>query len=261
MKEIVLAISAHPDDIEFFAGGTILQFSRAGKDVYFLITTNGCRGSLDPQTDLEELVTTRKGEARAAAEILGVKDVFFLDYEDGFLDRVPHLELRERYIYYLRKLKPNIVLTFDPWNPYEPHSDHRKTALAAFESCYFCHYPLFHPEQNLAKHFVSEVWLFRSPTPNNWVSLTSKDLRVKIKALLKHRSQMQMLVQEVLEQLQAASVDTSILEQMDIKTLVDIFVRQEAENVGKEGKQKYAEAFKVFKLGYVEDVKKILQSL
>ncbi|HUY00209.1 MAG TPA: PIG-L family deacetylase, partial [Candidatus Deferrimicrobium sp.] len=190
---------------------------------------------------------------------LGVKDVIFLGYEDGFLDRTTLLELREKYIYYIRKLKPRIVMTFDPWNPYESHSDHRKTALAAFESCYFCHYPLFHKEQNLSKHFVAEVWLYRSPSPNTWVPL--KSLRPKVKAILKHASQVEMLKEEVFGQLQAANVDTSLLEQMDNKTLIDLFIRRMAEEAGKNSNYKFAETFKVLKLGYAADIKKILDSM
>ena len=261
MTNTVLAIGAHPDDICFMAGGTLFQFYEEGADIYFLITTNGQRGSLIPNTDPQDIIKTREKEARAAAEVIGVKDVFILGYEDGFLDRTPHLELREKYIYHIRKLKPNIVMTFDPWNPYEPHSDHRKTALAAYESCYFCHYPLFHPEFNLPKHFVSEIWLFRSPNPDKWIPLTNKILRKKVRALLKHKSQMHMLVQEVLEQLQAESVDTTIIEQLGIKTLVDIFVRSAAEEAGKAGGHNLAEAFKVRKIGYAENVKKVLQSI
>ncbi len=262
MTDTILAISAHPDDIEFMAGGALLQFSEKGADVYYVITTNGCRGSLDPDGNSQEIINTRKKEAKAAAEVLGIKKVFFLDYEDGFLARTPLLELREKYIYHIRKLKPNIVITFDPSNIYEPHSDHRHVSKAAYESCYFCHYPLFHPEFNLPKHFVSEIWLFRSPTPDKWVPLTSKILRKKVKALLKHESQMEMLVQEVMEQLQAdGEVDTTIIEQMDIKSLVDIFVRSAAEQAGKKAGYPFSEAFKVRKIGYAEDIKKLLSSL
>jgi len=261
MNDIILTISAHPDDLEFMAGGTILQFTQEEKEVFSLITTNGCRGSLDPNANSQEIINIRKKEAKAAAEVLGIKDVIFLDYEDGFLANIPHLELREKYIYHIRKLKPNIVMTFDPSNIYEPHSDHRHVSKAAYESCYFCHYPLFHPEFNLPKHFVSEIWLFRSPNPDKWIPLTNKLIRKKVKALLKHKSQMQMLVQEVLEQLQAESVDTTIIEQMDIKTLVDFFVRSAAEEAGKAGRHKFAESFKVRKIGYAEDVKKVLNSI
>jgi LmbE family N-acetylglucosaminyl deacetylase len=259
MKDVILAIEAHPDDIEFMAGGTIDQFCTEGKEVYYLITTNGQRGSLNPNADPQEIISTREMEARAAAQTLGVKDVIFLGYEDGFLDRIPLLELREKYIYYIRKLKPRIVMTFDPWNPYESHSDHRKTALAAFESCYFCHYPLFHKDQNLPKHFVAEVWLYRSPSPNTWIPL--KSLRPKVKAILKHASQVEMLKEEISGQLQAANVDTSLLEQIDNKTLIDLFIRRMAEDTGKIANYKFAEAFKVLELGYATEVRKILESM
>ncbi|MFX1297750.1 MAG: PIG-L deacetylase family protein [Promethearchaeota archaeon] len=261
MKDIILGIGAHPDDLEFFTGGTIHQFCKEGKEVYYLITTNGQRGSLQSDADPQTIIIAREKEAREAADCLGVKDVIFLGYEDGFLDRIPNLELREKYIYYIRKLKPRLVITFDPWNPYEPHSDHRKTALAAFESCYFCHYPLFYPDQNYPPHFVAETWLFRTPNPNKWIPLTTKDIRVKVKALLAHTSQMKMLKQEVFGQLKAASVDISLIEQVDEKTLVDIFVRRTAEKAGNELGVKFAESFKVYKFGYVDDVTKILNSM
>ncbi|MHA1266634.1 MAG: PIG-L deacetylase family protein [Candidatus Helarchaeota archaeon] len=261
MSDVVLAISAHPDDIEFLAGGTLVQFQQQGMEIYYLITTNGQRGSLEPGADPQTIIETRRQEAQAAGKIIGVKEIFNLGYEDGFLDQVPHLELRKHYIYHIRKLRPRIVMTFDPWNPYEPHSDHRKTALAAYESCYFCHYPLFHPEFGLPKHFVSEIWLFRTHTPNKWVPLTAKELRIKIKALLQHKSQMHMLVQEIREQLQAEQIDTTLLEQMGIQTLVDIFVRNIANETGKSQGYRFAESFLVRKIGYAEDVKKVLKSL
>lgn len=261
MKEIVLGIAAHPDDLEFMAGGTIAKFCKEGKEVYFLITTNGQRGSLQPDADPKKIISTREAEARAAAEVLGVKDIIFLGYEDGFLDRTPHLELREKFIFYIRKLKPRIVMTFDPWNQYEQHSDHRKVALAAFESCYFSHYPLFHPEFKLAKYFVSEIWLFRSPTPNTWISLNNKEIRTKVKAIIKHASQVQMLKEEIFGQLEAETIDYSLIEQVDNKSLVDIFVRGIMEEAGKIKGYKFAEAFKVVTIGYVEDVKRILNAL
>jgi len=261
MKDVVLAIGAHPDDIEFFTGGTIAQFCESGKEVFYVITTDGQRGTLDPAANPQDIIKTREKETRDAAESLGVKEVFFLGYEDGFLDQIPHLELREKYIYYIRKLKPHIVMTFDPWNPYEPHSDHRKTAMAAFESCYFSHYPLFHPDQNLSKHFVGELWLFRTPQPNTWIPLQLKGLRTKVKALLKHATQMDMLKEETIEQIKAASIDISVIEHVDTKTLIDIFVRRMAEDAGKSGGHKFAEAFNVLKLGYAEDIKKGISSL
>jgi LmbE family N-acetylglucosaminyl deacetylase len=261
MNDVILVIGAHPDDIEFFAGGTIARFCEEGKQVFYLITTNGQRGTLDPKANSQEIIKIREEEARDAAKVLGVKELFFLGYEDGFLDQISHLELREKYIYYIRKLKPGIVMTFDPWNPYEPHSDHRKTAMAAFESCYFSHYPLFHPDQNFPKHFVGELWLFRTPKPNTWIPLQPKELRIKVKALLKHATQMDMLREESFEQIKAASIDISAIQHIDTKTVVDVFVRRMAEDAGKSGGQKFAEAFNVLILGYAEDIKKLISSL
>src|SRR3972149_4572462 len=80
-----LVIAAHPDDAEFGAAGTVYLWSRAGWEFYYLVCTNGAKGSVDESITSEELVRRRREEQRAAAAHLGVKDVFFLDYEDGEL--------------------------------------------------------------------------------------------------------------------------------------------------------------------------------
>src|SRR5256884_5357834 len=79
----VLVVMAHPDDAEFGAAGTVARWAREGRQVTYLILTDGNRGSSDPTMTAERLAQIRHAEQRAAAMKLGVKDVFFLGYDDS----------------------------------------------------------------------------------------------------------------------------------------------------------------------------------
>src|SRR3990170_7743935 len=107
-----LVVAAHPDDPDFGAGGTAALWSDDGWEFYYLVCTNGAKGSSDPTMDPEQLVALRRQEQRAAAQRLGVKDVFFLDYEDGELTY--SRQLVGDVVRYIRLLKPYAVFTHDP---------------------------------------------------------------------------------------------------------------------------------------------------
>ena len=80
-----LVIAAHPDDADFGAAGTVHLWSKQGWEFYYLVCTNGAKGSDDESMSAAQLIGLRREEQRAAAQLLGVKDVFFLDNEDGEL--------------------------------------------------------------------------------------------------------------------------------------------------------------------------------
>src|SRR5438132_7947897 len=107
-----LVVAAHPDDADFGAAGTAHLWSAIGWEFYYLVCTNGAKGSDDESMTPEELVRVRREEQRAAAVRLGVKDVFFLDYEDGELaaDRA----FLGDVVRHIRMLRPNAVFTHDP---------------------------------------------------------------------------------------------------------------------------------------------------
>ncbi len=79
----VLVILAHPDDPEFGAGGTIAKLAAQGAEIHYAIVTDGSKGSEDAAFTHESLFSTRQEEQRAAARVLGVKDVTFLGFPDG----------------------------------------------------------------------------------------------------------------------------------------------------------------------------------
>src|SRR3954454_24512002 len=104
-----LVVAAHPDDPDFGAGGTAALWSRDGWEFYYLVCTNGAKGSSDPETDPKALVQSRRDEQRKEDKALGVTDVFFLDHEDGELavDR----KLLGEVVRNIRKLKLEAVFT------------------------------------------------------------------------------------------------------------------------------------------------------
>jgi LmbE family N-acetylglucosaminyl deacetylase len=104
MAETALVIAAHPNDGEFGAAGYCIQLAAKGRDVYFLIATNGAKGTEDRNMPRERLIALRREEQREACRRLGVKDVFFLDHEDSEL--VYDRGLLEEVVRYIRMLKP-----------------------------------------------------------------------------------------------------------------------------------------------------------
>src|ERR1700687_4079428 len=107
-----LCIVAHPDDIEFYCGGTVLKMTRRGVLVDFALATSGDKGSRDPNRPPDELARMREREQEAAAYVLGVKRVAFLRHPDAELTE--SLELRHEFVREIRTSKPDVLLTFDP---------------------------------------------------------------------------------------------------------------------------------------------------
>lgn len=131
-----LFIGPHPDDIEIGAGSTVAKLTAKGKNVTFLICTDGRYGTEDKNQNLEELVKIRQNEALKSAKILGVKDVIFLPFVDGGFYTVDDLQVEILKV--IAKVKPDIVLTPDHKLINECHSDHIKTGTAttyAFIAC------------------------------------------------------------------------------------------------------------------------------
>ena len=155
-----LAVGAHPDDVEFGCGATLAKWAAAGCEIHHVICTDGSKGSWDPTEDIARLVAVRQEEQRAAARALGGKgDVVFLGWPDGELES----GLRQRWevAYWIRKLRPDVVLSHDPWRRYRLHPDHRNAGFLATEGIVAARDPHFFPEQNpvetghvLAKFFT-----------------------------------------------------------------------------------------------------------
>ena len=156
----------------------------------YVTVTDGSKGTFNVNMDPKALSETRKREQRAAADVLGVKDLFFLDYPDG--DLYPSLELRGKLVEIIRKVKPKIVMTLDAWLPYEVHPDHRVTGLMASEATVFAGMPSFHKEQILSgieAHKPDFILLFATGSPNFFTDIT-RFIDKKAEAIMKHESQL-----------------------------------------------------------------------
>lgn len=185
-----LVVVAHPDDAEFSSAGTIALLTNAGKHVVIAQVTSGDKGTSDPQTATSHMITTREAEEIEAGKRLGVETVDFLRQTDGEL--MPTLELRGHIARAIRRHKPDVVITHDPFRPYAFHPDHRAVGLSAHDAAYpSARDPHAFPEQlaeGLEPHKTAEVWYFNAEYPDLIVDITSTMDR-KIASLQAHISQ------------------------------------------------------------------------
>jgi LmbE family N-acetylglucosaminyl deacetylase len=190
----VLAIVAHPDDLEFGCAGTIASWTKAGIEVAYCVATDGDAGGFD-ETPRAEMKALRRAEQRAAAEILGVSDVTFLGYPDGAL-YVTH-PLRRDLTREIRRFRPDRVLTTSAernWSVAAAnHGDHVRLGEAAYDAVYpDARNPFAHPEllgdEGLEPWTVREVWVTAGPDPDHAVDVTDL-FETKMAALRAHASQ------------------------------------------------------------------------
>lgn len=194
--ERAMVIIPHPDDGEFTAGGSMARWAAEGKEVILVVVTNGAMGSNDPAVERDWLIKTRKEEQREAASILGIKDVVFLDYEDGYVE--DSHDLRRDLIREMRRYKPQVVVSMDPTtfyrgNRYVNHTDHRTLGLAfmAALSPGVTTVPLYREElydKGFEPHRPDVVLLGSNDAPDFYVDI-SDYVDVKIKAIRAHVSQ------------------------------------------------------------------------
>lgn len=215
----VLVVLAHPDDPEFFCGGTLSKWARTGKEIYYLLLTCGDKGSDNPEVTPEALCGDRQMEQRAAAAVIGAKDVTFLSYRDGELSNT--LEVRREIVRAIRRVKPHIVVTSDPMtyiraNAYINHTDHRTAGAATLDAVFpAAGNRMYFPDllsEGLEPHSVKEVWLTLTLEPNLWVNVTNT-IEIKIAALRQHRSQIQdpdALEQRIRERLRRREFDEEL---------------------------------------------------
>lgn len=214
----VLVFEAHGDDMEFFAGGTVAKFCALGHEVALVCATDNDKGSFE--LSAEELRAVRDKELNGAARVLGIKRVIALGYSDGELAyQATPVELRGAFMRFIREVKPDIVMTWDPFTPYEGHADHRAVAVAASEAASFSHFPLYYPEQlrdGLAPHYVGESWFFaKSPRDQNKFVDIDGYIEKKIEALHQHEAQMVLTIADMQQHLRASGLSVPWLEQID----------------------------------------------
>lgn len=192
----ILVVLAHPDDPEFFCGATIAKWSHAGHLVVYCILTCGDKGTKDRYLNPNELCDIRQLEQLSAAKVLGVEQVRFLSYEDGYL--TPSMELRRDITRVIRQEKPDILVTCDPTtlfigNNYINHPDHRAAGQATIDAVYpaardHLYFEELLKKENLEPHIVQELWLTGSLNPDVVLDIT-EFWEQKISAIKMHLSQ------------------------------------------------------------------------
>jgi LmbE family N-acetylglucosaminyl deacetylase len=226
-----VVVFAHPDDAEFLCGGTVATWAKGGTEVHYVCATDGSAGWNGPDLTREEIARIREAEMHEAAEVLGVASVSFLGFADGALE--PNLELRRAVTREVRRLRPDVLVTFEPslWSGrrYVNHPDHRAIgeAVLAVVACDAPTRPQF-PElldEGLEPHKVPRLWLPTFDGADTYIDI-SDTIELKIEALHRHRSQMENMGMNDVEER----------------------IREWAADLGEKRQVDYAEAFRTFEL-------------
>jgi LmbE family N-acetylglucosaminyl deacetylase len=191
----VLVVTAHPDDVDFAAAGTVARLTDKGIEVVYCIVTDGDAGGFDRELDNGGMAALRRAEQTEAARLVGVKDLRFLGYRDGTVEQT--LGLRRDIARVIRQVRPDRVVTSTPERNYArlgpSHPDHRAVGGATLDAVYPdarnpYAFPELLAEEGLEAWTVREVWLSGGQANNHYVDVTTVVDR-KIAALRAHVSQ------------------------------------------------------------------------
>lgn len=191
----VLAVVAHPDDAEYLFGGLVAKLSQQGATINYVVCTDGARSGSDIEVPDAEIAGTRAAEQRAAAEILGVKDISFLGYSNGTLEDTT--ELRHDIVREIRRYQPTLILTLPPHritdgpnhiNHWEHIAVGRATLTAAFPEA-----PNGRSFPDLVRdgflpHRVSEIWIPAFDDADRFIDVSAV-IETKLAAYRCHESQ------------------------------------------------------------------------
>jgi LmbE family N-acetylglucosaminyl deacetylase len=230
----ILCAYAHPDDVEFSFGGTVAEWSSQGIEVHYVCVTDGSAGNNEPGWTREQIAEIRQREQRDAAAVLGVADVVFLGYPDGYLQVT--LELRRDLTREVRRFRPDRIVTMDPTTAfvarrYVNHPDHRAVgeAMMAVINPDAPSRPQFPEllEEGFEPFEIPELWL---PT---W-DVTDADEVVDIGGSIDKK-------------IGALQAHASQLKNMGVDDIGPV-VRERAAALAEGRDFEYGEAFKVFRL-------------
>ncbi len=190
----ILTVTAHPDDVDFGAAGSVAAWTAAGASVTYCVVTDGDAGGFDPKVPRADIPAIRRAEQTMAAGEVGVKDLIWLGHPDGRVEA--SLSLRRDLSRVIRQVRPQWVVCPSPeriWDRlFASHPDHLATGEATICAVYpDARNPFAFPElaeEGLEPHAVSEVWVMAAPGPNAYVDVTDT-FEAKLAALRSHVSQ------------------------------------------------------------------------
>jgi LmbE family N-acetylglucosaminyl deacetylase len=184
----VLAIGAHPDDIEFGCGGSLARWAASGAEIVMAVVTDGSKGTWDPTQKPADLIAARAAEQHQAADVLGATEVVMIGHRDGELVYSP--QLRTEMCRLIRTHRPEVLITHDPWRPYEIHPDHRAVGEAVVDGMVSARDPLFEVDMGIEPHRPHQMLLWRPQAADHWEDIGAF-WETKVDALLCHASQAQ----------------------------------------------------------------------
>jgi len=198
----VMVVTPHPDDAEFGVAGTAARWAQEGKQIVYVVCTNGDKGTSDNNMKPEDLARIREREQMAAARLLGVREVIFLRHPDQSLEDTP--EFRKELVRLIRIYRPITMVTADPYRRYIWHRDHRITGQVTLDAVFPYARDLFsYPdliEEGLQPHKVREL-LFWAADDVNYRSDITDTFHLKVAALRCHESQVGHIPPQELEEL------------------------------------------------------------
>jgi LmbE family N-acetylglucosaminyl deacetylase len=188
----ILVVGAHPDDPDALAAGSVALWAAAGARVRYLVVTSGDKGVPNEEiSDPSAFIRRRETEQQASAAYLGVEEVVFVRQRDG--EVFDSLELRERIVREIRRMRADLVITHDPLTRMlRQHPDHRAvgfaTLAAVFPSCRLASFFPEHLAAGLQPHEVHMLLLVGGDQANLWIDIT-ETMEQKVEALMLHTSQ------------------------------------------------------------------------
>jgi len=190
----IMVITAHPDDAEFGVAGSVARWTREKKSVVYVVCTSGDKGTSDRTLRPEDLMRVREQEQQAAAELLGVREVVFLRYQDQTLEDTP--AFRKHIVEILRNFRPYTVVSMDPYRRYIWHRDHRILGQVVMDAVFpFARDHMAYPDlldKGLEPHKVRELLFFGTEDINYHSDITTT-FDHKLEALRCHVSQVREL--------------------------------------------------------------------
>lgn len=188
----VLCVQPHPDDTDIGAGATVARLTRSGAEVFYLTVTDGAAGTPDRGMDPQRLRALRRQEQEAAAQVLGVRTLLWLDYPDSG-DYSEH-RLRLDIIRAIRALRPDLLMTVDPYLPYEAHPDHLACGRAVAAAALLYRFPAIRTDPAVDEAFepypLAGVAFYHTAKPNAYVEVSDDHWRLKFEAIACHESQL-----------------------------------------------------------------------
>lgn len=192
MPQRALVVTPHPDDAELWCGGTLAQWIGQGAEVYFVLCTDGSRGSAQRGITPQELAAIREREQRDAVNLLGVKGLLPLRYQDGELEDTA--QFRKELVREIRRVKPTVVLTTEPYRRNLAwHRDHRIAGQVALDAVFpyardHLHFGELWREEGLEPHNTGTILFWGTELPDTFIDIGAT-LETKLAAVQAHRSQ------------------------------------------------------------------------